>query len=168
MAVPPYILVMLLTGILEAPFVLLLFKPKRFRKGMPFLYSTKTANSGTLLCLFCLTILTYMQARTSPSVWVALAFPALFIIAVFVLIYWWHSQLTKSYRSRLQALELESLRTELQDKADRLDKLAQENAEISRLIHKDNKLIPAMEIAIYDYLKSAFANKDTFPAQGNM
>lgn len=168
MTVPPYILVMLLTSILEAPFVLLLFKPKRFRKGMPFLYSTKIANSGTILCLFCLLVLTYMQAKTSPSVWVALAFPALFIIVAFVLIYWWHSQLTKSYRNRLQALELASLRTELQDKTDRLDQLTRENTEISRLIHKDNKLIPAMENAVCEYLSSDFSDTETMIARGNM
>lgn len=168
MTIPPYILVMLLTGILEAPFVLLLFKPKRFRKGMPFLYSTKITNSGTILCLFCLIVLTYMQAKTSPSVWIALAFPALFIIVAFILIYWWQSQLTKSYRNRLQALELASLRTELRDKTDRLNKLTKENTEIGRLIHKDNKLIPAMENAVYEYLSSDFSDTDTMIARGNM
>lgn len=168
MADPPYSLVAFLVGILESLFVLLLFKIKRFRKGMPFLYSTKIANSGTLLCLFCLLVLTYMQARTSPSVWVALTFPALFIIAAFVLICWWQSQLTKSYRNRLQALEFASLRSELQDKTDRLDKLTKENTEINRLIHKDNKLIPAMENAVYEYLNSDFSDTDAMIAHGNM
>lgn len=168
MSTPPYIILMVLSGILEAFFVLLLFKPKRFRKGMPFLYSTKITNSGTLLCLFCLIVLTYMQAKTSPSVWIALAFPALFIIAAFILIYWWQSQLTKSYRNRLQALELASLRTELRDKTDRLNKLTKENTEIGRLIHKDNKLIPAMENAVYEYLSSDFSDTDTMIARGNM
>lgn len=164
----PFSLFMLLAGILEALFVLLLFKPRRFRKGMPFLYSTKTVNAGTVICLFCLIVLTNMQTKTSPSVWLALAFPALFIIAAFFVIYWWHSQLTKSYLSRLQALELESLRTELQDKTDKLDKITKENAEINKLIHKDNKLIPALENAVYEYLNSDFADKDSFITKGNL
>lgn len=165
---PPYSLVIFLAGILESCFILLLFRVKRFRKGMPFLYSTKIANSGTILCLFCLVTLTYLQTKPSPSFGFALAFPILFIIGVFALIYWWHSQLTKSYRNRLQALELASLRTELQDKTDRLDQLTRENTEISRLIHKDNKLIPAMENAVCEYLSSDFSDTETMIARGNM
>lgn len=51
-------------------------------------------------------------------------------------------------------MELESLRNELQEKIMLLDKLQRENNELSRLIHKDNKLIPAMENAVYEYLRS--------------
>lgn len=49
-----------------------------------------------------------------------------------------------------------------------IDKLQQENQELSRLIHKDNKLIPAMENAVNEYLRSTPSNQNNLQSQGNL
>jgi signal transduction histidine kinase len=79
----------------------------------------------------------------------------LFLLALILLfIYWWDKNITKQYRDKLRTLELESLRQELDEKNDTIQKLMVNNDAQARLIHKDNKLIPAMLTAVTDYLET--------------
>lgn len=150
----PYILFMISSGTLEYLLSILLFKIKRFRNGMPFLYNTTFINVGTFICFACLTLLTCLQISNTTPLWIRLLTIITFIIVIIALLHWWQSQLTKSYLDRLQSLELESLRNELDEKNILLTELKQENEIMGRLIHKDNKLIPAMVNAVYEYLAS--------------
>lgn len=164
----PYIFFMIVTGILGTFLMICLLKIRRFHNGMSFLYSARFTNLGMFVCLFCMLLLSYMRLNNTPSPKLALVIHLLLGASIILLICWWQAQLTKSYRNKLQALELESLRSELQEKMLLLDKLQKENNELSRLIHKDNKLIPAMENAVYEYLRSDFSDKSDALAQGNL
>lgn len=144
----------ILSGILQILLLLLLFRRKRFSKGMPFLYSTKLLNLGTILCLFFLNLLTYMQTSNTSHLSTDTLYSILLVIALAALIFWWQAQLTKSYLRKLQLLELESLRKELEETSREMAHLKKQNEELGRLIHKDNKLIPAMETAVIDFLSA--------------
>lgn len=163
----PYYFFMLFSGILECVLILTLFRQKRLRKGMPFLYSTTFVNIGTLICLLILTLLTSMQVPRSPQLWFAVSAPATFIVALIVLMHWWQTQLNKNYLAKLQKLELESLRNELQEKTKALSDLRKEHEELCKLIHQDNKLIPAMENAVFEYLVSQKINCTDTLSRGN-
>lgn len=103
---------------------------------MTFLYSTHAANCGMSICLFYLLILAYMHSNNNPALELTIVLPLLFLSLTMFLIYWWQTQLTKLYRRKLQALELESLRNELQEKSLLLETLiiCQKTAMISSLI----------------------------------
>ncbi len=164
----PYIFFMLAVGILGSLLITRLLKIRRFHNGMTFLYSVRFTNSGMFVCLFCMLILSYMHSNNTPSFKLAAILPLLLGVSIVILICWWQAQLTKSYRHKLQTLELESLRSELREKILLLDKLQKENTELSRLIHKDNKLIPAMENAVYEYLRSDFPDRADALSQGDL
>ncbi len=162
----PEIFFITLIGILQSIFIQLIFTYKRFKRGMPFLFSSKFTNMGTFLGF--LSITAYSVAQLHPStnyIWQNIYVWSIIII-LYLLLRWWQSQLTKAYRKRLAQLELESLRTELEQKTALLKKLEVQNEEMGRLIHKDNKLIPAMEHAVSTYLASDFTDMDTQIAQG--
>lgn len=159
---------MILAGTLGIPLLFRLLAIRRFNNGMTFLYTSQFANYGIFTCLFYMLILSYMHSDNTPSVKLAAILHLLLAICIIILIYWWQSQLTKAYRRKLQALELESLRNELQEKVLLLDKLQRENNELSRLIHKDNKLIPAMENAVYEYLRSNPSGQAETMSQGTL
>ena len=153
-------------GLLQTLLIQFIFLQKRFKHGMPFLYSSTVINVGTFLGF--LSIAIYAFARKHPNstyqiqnirIWAVLIMLCLFL-------HWWQSQLTKAYRKRLAQLELESLRTELEQKTALLKKLETQNEEMGRLIHKDNKLIPAMEHAVSTYLASTFTDIALQQAQG--
>lgn len=152
-------LLSIFVGILQSLSILLLFKNKRFKNGMPFLYSTSSFNIATALALFLIGFLIYRPSiETNLLIKVFSLFP--YIILLLFLIHWWQSQITKSYKRSLQLRELESLRMELAEKEKQVVELSRQNQELGRLIHKDNKLIPAMEHAVHEYFITDFATLD--------
>lgn len=164
----PYNLFMVSAGVLGTFILSRLIKIKRFQNGMTFLYSAQIANLGVFTCLFSILILSYMHSDNNPSLKLAAILHLLLATSIILFIYWWQSQLNKLYRRKIQALELASLRNELQEKVLLIDKLQRENKELSRLIHKDNKLIPAMETAVYDYLRSNPSDQNNKLSQGSL
>lgn len=151
----PYYAILFLVGSIETIFIFLLFFIKRFRNGMPFLSAAKFLNIGTGICLFFLFILTYSQLTSHYELWIIFPIILLLILTLASLIFWWQAQLTRSYLRKLQLLELESLRKELEETSREMAHLKKQNQELGRLIHKDNKLIPAMETAVIDFLSAS-------------
>ena len=153
-------LILTLTGILQYLFIIFLFKITRFSKGMPFLYSTKSINIGTSICICLFFFLTYIQLTNHFQIWFVLLITFFIISVTAALIFWWQAQLTKSYLHKLQLLELESLRKELEETTKEMEHLKKQNEELGRLIHKDNKLIPALEAAVIDFLSADGVEKN--------
>ena len=149
------IIILVLTGVSEFFLVTFLLKIKRFRQGMPFLSSTRLINIGTGACICLLSLLTYIQLTNHYQLWFVLLITFFIIMFNILLIFWWQAQLTKSYLRKLQLLELESLRKELEETSREMEHLKKQNEELGRLIHKDNKLIPAMETAVIDFLSAS-------------
>ena len=78
----------------------------------------------------------------------------LFLLAIALLI-WWRHKITQSYVEKLRVDEVELLYKEISDKDLEIEKLHAHNEQLSGIIHKDNKLIPAMEMAVRNYLQTA-------------
>jgi len=154
----PYPLVAILTAILQILFTFSLLKIKRFCRGLPSLFSTKFINVATIISLLFIIFLMCSSTQHSKLPKYIFTF-LLFVLTLAILIYWWQAQLTKSYRRSLQLRELESLRTEAQEKDKIISELTKQNEELGRLIHKDNKLIPAMHNAVCELLISDFKDE---------
>lgn len=153
-------------GILQTLIIRQLFHFKRLKKGMTFIYSSSFINTGMFLSIFLFVLFIIFNYMPFVSISNKLVL-IICILATFpILLHWWQSQLTKAYRKRLAQMELESLRTELEQKSILLKKLETQNEEMGRLIHKDNKLIPAMEHAVSTYLTSDFTDLALQQAQG--
>ncbi len=156
----------LVSSILQIMLIFAIFRIKRFHKGMPFLFTTTFINIATSICLFLIVFITNTPTKL-PSLWIQVISPFIFITSLAILIYWWQTQLTKTYKRRLLFRELESLRTEVQEKDKLIEKLTEQNQELGRLIHWDNKRIPAMEHAVCDFLISGMENHEGQQAKGN-
>ena len=110
---------------------------------------------GEIVCLGLFALLTYVQLTNHYQLWFVILITFCIISITAALIFWWQAQLTKSYLRKLQLLELESLRKELEETSREMAHLKKQNEELGRLIHKDNKLIPAMETAVIDFLSAS-------------
>lgn len=155
-----------ISGIMQTILVILIFRIKRLKNGMPYLYNTNVINLGILLGIIVISSITFIQTHPTMSLIGKSVSILIISFSLIGILHWWRSQLTKAYRKRLAQLELESLRTELDQKTALLKKIEVQNEEMGRLIHKDNKLIPAMEHAVSMYLASDFTDMDTQIAQG--
>lgn len=108
--------------------------------------------AGCVIVLFSLLIISFEQI--TPDTFSHLRFLRMFaILAIaFALVIWWRSQITKSYREKLRMLEVESLRTSLDEKLLYIKQLEDENERMGRIIHKDNRIVNAMADSVTEYL----------------
>lgn len=67
----------------------------------------------------------------------------------------------RDYREKLRQAELKDLQNELIEKDNRIRKLEENNDALAKIIHKDNKMIPAMELAVCEYLETEATDDDT-------
>lgn len=78
----------------------------------------------------------------------------------------WRYLLRRYYVKRLVHLELESLRQELAEKEARMQRLEESGSALAQIIHRDNKLIPAMERSVCEFLRSAAQLQEPLVARG--
>lgn len=145
----------IITGILQFLLVFLLFRIKRLKKGMPFLFKSKSFNIGLFICTFIIVVFFLLHLYKSPSLLLHF-FALLFILFLaFLLLFWWRRRITLDYVQKLRMDEVESLYKKISDNEQEIEKLNTNNDYLSKVIHKDNKLIPAMEMALHSYLLEA-------------
>lgn len=143
------------TGILQYALIYFLFQIKRLRNGMPFLYKQRIVNWGFLLGIFIFFYSIFLNSLPH-SLYPINFLTLLFILFLaFLLLFWWRRRITLDYVQKLRMDEVESLYKKISDNEREIEKLNTNNDYLSKVIHKDNKLIPAMEMALHSYLLEA-------------
>lgn len=162
----PYLYILVINNLITILVTHSLFKIKRLRSGFPVLASKKFINISMTICLLVLIIKTVdcLYIRQEQNF---LFLPLATILLALLLFTWWQKQITKSYIEKLRKLEVQSLYDELEEKERQIQKLVADNESLSRIIHKDNKLIPAMENAVINFLSTEdFHNPDKLKQYG--
>lgn len=157
----PFIII---CGILELFLIWLLFQIKYFRKGMPFLYQSESSFGGVLLSLAIL--ISMLAFNIFPISEPALGFTWLFsflLLGIFLLT-WWNARVQRAYREKLRLAEIAALRAELDELKQECKKVREDNDALARVIHKDNKMIPAMELAVKNFVEQQTGQIGTQPA----
>lgn len=147
----------LITGILQLLLLFLPFRFKRLKDGMPFLFNPRFSTIGmyiSMLVLFAAMLLNNGNTSLIYTIPIILV-----ILSSFFIFIWWRRQITKTYIDKLRDNELQQLNDELKNKSEKIIELEAENASLAKIIHKDNKLIPAMELAVKDFITTP--DKDT-------
>lgn len=142
-------------SLLQCALIFSLFKIKRLRKGMPFILHSRWINIGTLSCLALLILLVSLHIATPSSVLMHTLALLFILFLAFLLLFWWRRRITLDYVQKLRMDEVESLYKKISDNEQEIEKLNTNNDYLSKVIHKDNKLIPAMEMALHSYLLEA-------------
>lgn len=81
-------------------------------------------------------------------------FLLIFLMAIFIYISW-KNNITKTYLERLKEKDIAELNETLSEKESYIKKLEEENKELSKIIHSDNKLIPAMLLSVKEFIKDS-------------
>ena len=139
------------TAICQFLLIFCLFKIKRFKKGMPFLFKRE---NNLILYICILTLFTYilLSNNNGESIYIL---PVILVIlfAIFLFISW-KKQINNDYLWKVFARRSNILEDEIQNQSARISELEYDLERLSKLVHKDNKLIPAMELTITQYLKT--------------
>lgn len=149
---------MICIGLVQFLFISLIFRFHRFKNGMTFLNKNTSSDIGFYISISILITASFFSLlKKSNSI---LIIPLFFTLlnggAIF---FCWKNNLTKKYIQNLKDIEIKDLQNEILAKNQEIEKLKHHNDELSRIIHKDNKLIPSMEYAVKKYL--LYANDTT-------
>ena len=127
---------------------------------MPFLSKISVFNLGIYVCVPIIIFITLLPSLDDFSLTIRIMpLLAIFLLALLLMV-WWRRRITQTYIERIRSAELESLRKENEEKDRKIKELMDNNDRLAGIIHKDNKLLPAMESAVSDYLSNASSMTD--------
>lgn len=144
----------LLGGLIQIIATYKTFKIKRLRNGMPFLYHKNVNRIGIILSTTMLILYFILQEITLSSLSAQIVLFFFVLTIYFSLFLWWKRKITQEYVEKLRLEEREDLYNQIAAKEMEIKKLQTDNEHLGRIIHKDNKLIPAMEYAVCNYLQT--------------
>ena len=154
-----FTLLVVLVGVVQLFFAFLIFRIKRLKKGMPFLLQKVPISVGIFISCTLLTLTSFATILDTSN-----SFYGFFIIIctvlTFILFIWWRKQLSVSYLNRAHKEEIKRLENEL-------ILLRKDNEHLGEIIHKDNKLIPAMIIAVQKVISMRNENTNEVKAIAN-
>lgn len=143
----------LFVGSLQMTLAIIPFKFNRLKTGMPFLKQQEKNEIGAFISISLLITVSFFNTSAQNSL--SLLIPLFFVILSGILIFfWWKNKLTENYIQKLKEREINALQEEIQE-------LKQYNETLSQIVHKDNKLIPAMELAVKNTLMEISNNADS-------
>lgn len=148
---PPNVVIMLISCITQFIITFILFRVKRLKNGMPFLHDYGSKDIIVYISVLLLLTTSFFCVQNNARL--------IFIIPFFFsllcgisLFFWWRSSIKKKYIEKITSREIEELQKIIAECNIQIEQLRYHNDELSKIVHKDNKLIPAMEYAVREYL----------------
>ena len=165
------IIIALLFLIISICIIGLLSKIKRLKKGFIFWENKNVMRIGMIISMFIITARILLGAinfltrnfyieeligivlLSYPYSVILLLFIFIFISACLIGIYfWWQHHITLLYQQQQKERIIKELQTENNEKDKQIESLSKSNDFLSKVIHRDNKLIPAMYNAVNNFL----------------
>lgn len=138
-------------AIAHISFSILILIPKRTRKGLALLISNFNNSTFTYISLLLLFICLILTNHSSYNpIFVTLYFIA-FICIIFFFIYW-RNTITRTYHDKRRDRDLDILNEHLDDLETDYQKMTEDKDELARIVHRDNKLVPAMLLSVETFL----------------
>lgn len=153
------LLYLFLIGIFQILLSFLIFNTKRLRHGLSFFRDSEKSDLGVYLSIFLLLIIAIFGIQTETYRTTGILFCLILSFGA-LLWYWSKTYLAREYLYQIRKREHSQLQATLDEVRKENLRLSAENETFSKIIHKDNKLIPAMELAVSQLLYS-IAQDDT-------
>ena len=140
------IIILFLLGFIQNLLLYLLFHTRRFRAGIPLIINSSDGNHSVfisalvLLLSSCFTFGDHVNNASFHMLLIA------FILALGVIIWlWWQKSIQTDYINKNNSQQIDILENKLQERDAELERL-------SKIIHKDNKLLAALELSTRELL----------------
>ena len=133
------------------------FRIKRLRNGLQFIQKKETGGIGITISGILFICLAIAENRTtSDMMFGALCLGA--VICAVGIFFWWRSSLTKMYISNLQKSNAEEMKRLLDQKDTEIRTIREGNDFLSSIIHRDNKMLPTMALAVTQFIEQHSAD----------
>ncbi len=163
-----HILAQIICFLLQLTIMHFPFRIKRMQNGMPFLTENIYAFPGMIISILVISTFTLIRFINTYQLNIIRLLPLILLSILIPLIYhYWRSSLTKTYLDTLRQQNLTDLNHAISQQTEHIAELEAENERLSKIIHKDNKLIPYMEYAVYNFLSSRDLSHNDFITTGD-
>ncbi len=143
--------ILIIIGLLQNLLLYLLFQTKRFRNGLPSIITILLGKTSIFIGL--LLILFSCAFFIDNNQWLAYILLIAFIIALGGIIWlWWQKSIQTDYINKNNSQQIDLLEDKLQERDAELERL-------SKIIHKDNKLLAALELSTRELLTDTSSEK---------
>lgn len=140
-----------LLAVLEFSFTNWICRFKRLKNGLPFIKNQKYTFSGGCISL-CIVVLSTILNNGSANIYYFVLFLFVYIFIVMLITYSQQSS-ANIYKDALTKRTIDDLNHQLAEKNTDYYELLADKEQLSEIVHRDNKLIPALELAVTTYLK---------------
>lgn len=136
----------------------LFFKIKRFKNGLVNYDTQLSSETGLFISIWLFTLgLLFSVKGTGVSVFIIAFFVTLSLI--FAIFFWWRKHIKNIYLEKIRNRNLEIAEISLEEQLEKSELLEADNEAMSKIIHRDNKLIPAMQSAVEEILSCKNADE---------
>ncbi len=145
------IIVILTTSLIHLLYTFLLLKIKRFKSTFSLLLNDNFMNLALIISItVLLSYIIMINFNENPTVFI-MSF--LFIISFSaVLCVLWYKETQNAYKMKLLNKDLDEAYNTIKSKDEYIDELLANNDNLAKIIHKDNKLIPSVELAFKNFV----------------
>lgn len=149
----------IISDFLQLIFIFLIYKIKRFKSGISI-----QNNDGTIellllisiLSIFLMTLFYTDNIGNSPTEIILLTL----ILCGLGFIIWWKKYVTNKYHTQIYKRNETLYEERIKEYENENNNLLNQNAELSKIIHRDNKLIPAMVMAVKELISNSPNNAE--------
>lgn len=135
----------------QSALTIVLFRHKRSNNGLSLLTSINNSTSSTILSFILIySFSSLANAQNTNSLFSALLISFFFGI-IFFFIYW-RKSITRTYNDKRRDRDLDILNEHLDDLKSDYQKMTEDKDELARIVHRDNKLVPAMLLSVETFL----------------
>ncbi len=145
-------LVAIVVALFQLFFTWLLFKTKRLSRGMSTFFDSY---HGDYMLCFC-TLMLFIISLLIPGQdgrYLTVVVTSAVMVSALIIFFWAKAHIKKNYIERVQKKKYDKL-------SKMVSSLQAENEAFSAIVHKDNKLIPAMEMSVKEFLSRAALTDD--------
>lgn len=133
-------------GLLQFLINLLFFRIKRFKNGIPGFESSLSTDAGVLISVLTLLIASLLNADVEINTFSVIY--TVIVLGGLIAFFWWKRHIRNVYIETAQSRNIEMLEEIIEKQKAEIEYLKSDIENLSGIIHKDNKLIPAMELAV--------------------
>ncbi|MFT4143472.1 MAG: GHKL domain-containing protein [Mobilitalea sp.] len=154
---PSELIMYLILFVIHSVLTVLFFNIKRLKNGLPFLYKSSTRYIGIIISVF---IFSFYDIASDSRYSLSIIGEAFIKLAVFslLLFFWSKGNLSILYIERQKEKELEYAYSIIKEKDQLVHKLQIDNEKMSKIIHRDNKLIPSLVNAVQSFFNEDIKN----------
>ncbi len=159
------ILSILFTSTMQFFLIFLFFKIKRFSKGFPDFEDNIFLNIATFISVTALLLISLLNSDSETGIDLGAALISIIICVLGSVIIFFEirKHITETYKNKLQQKNVEMLENTIRAQESEISVLKADLLNLSKIIHRDNKIIPAMLLTVESmYLQSDESEINSF------